>query len=152
MSNRARLASKRGSPGKRSPLRIILDSNMLITPPEYHIDIFMEIPRVLGRKVELVLPSAVYEEIVQIASQRDGGAARIALQLAKKCRTIDVRREKGESVDDTIVRLAQDLSSPVATNDRPLRKRLRSLKVPVVSMRGKGRLELHGTVDSARKV
>lgn len=123
-----------------------------MTPAEYHIDIFLEIPRVLGRKVEFVLPSSVYEEIVRITSQRDGREASIALQLAKKCRIIDVRRAREEDVDDTIIRLAQDLWSPVATNDRALRNRLRALRLPVISMRGKGRLELHGTVDTAGRV
>jgi rRNA-processing protein FCF1 len=118
-----------------------------MTPPNFHIDIFDEIPRTLGRNVELILPSKVQEEIERVAIRDDRREAHLALTLAKKCRLIKIQSDKSESVDDAIVRLAQDWESPVATNDQVLRKRLRSLGIPVLSMRGKGQLELHGVIN-----
>ncbi len=131
----------------RSTLKVILDANFLMTPPDFHIDVFDEIPKILGRNVELILPSKIREEIERVALQGDRRRARLALTLAKKCKSIDIQSKENESVDDTIVRLAQDWESPVATNDRALRKRLRSLGIPVLSMRGRGQLELHGIVE-----
>lgn len=131
----------------RSRLKVILDSNFLMTPPNFHIDIFDEIPRILGRNVELILLSKVREEIEKVALRDNKRETHLALTLAKKCKLIKIQSEKNESVDNAIVRLAQDWRSPVATNDRVLRKRLRSLGIPVLSMRGKGQLELHGVIN-----
>jgi len=133
-------------PEKRRPLRVILDSNFLITPAEYHIDILQEIPRILGRSVRPVVPSEVYKEIERI-SLRSGRRDSLALTLIKKCKVLDMKKSEDEKVDDAIVRLAQEWKSPVATNDQVLRRRLRSLGIPVLSMRGKKRLELHGVID-----
>jgi len=132
---------------RRPPLQVILDSNFLITPPDYHIDIFEEIPRTTAREVELIVPSEVYKEIERNASRKGGGKASLALTLAEKCKIVEVKLGRGEGVDDAIVRLARDSGSAVATNDRTLRRRLRTLGIPVLSMRGKGRLELHGVID-----
>lgn len=147
MSNRYNRTSETPRNTDRSRLKVILDSNFLITPPNFHIDIFDEIPRILGRNVELILLSKVQEEIERVAVRDNKREAHLALTLAKKCRLIEIQSEKNESVDDAIVRLAQDWQSPVATNDRVLRKRLRSLGIPVLSMRGKGQLELHGVIN-----
>lgn len=130
---------------RREPLRVILDSNFLITPAEYHIDILQEIPRILGRSVEPVVPSEIHREIKQISLQA-GKRSSLALTLMKKCKLVDTEINEDERVDDAIVRLAQEWGSPVATNDQALRRRLRSLGIPVLSMRGKKRLELHGVV------
>jgi len=132
---------------RRSPLQVIIDSNFLITPSEYNIDIFEEIPRIIGRSVELIVPAVVYKEIKRVTRQRGIGKTSLALALAEKCKIINANRRRGEGVDDTLVRLAQEWGSPVATNDRSLKKRLRSLGIPVLSMRGKGQLELHGIID-----
>lgn len=132
---------------RRSPLQVIIDSNFLITPAEYNIDILEEIPRILGRSVELIVPEVVYKELERVTQQRGARRASLALALAEKCRIINAQIRREEGVDDTLVRLAQEWGSPVATNDRSLRKRLRSLGVPVLSMRGKGQLELHGIID-----
>jgi rRNA-processing protein FCF1 len=118
-----------------------------MTPPDFHIDIFDEIPKILGRNVEFILPSKVYEEIERLAIQDDKREARLALTLANKCRRVEVQADNRESVDDAIVRLALGWKSPVATNDQILRKRLRSLGVPVLNMRGKGKLELNGIIE-----
>lgn len=133
--------------GRIPPLRVIIDSNFLITPAKYHIDIFDEIPEILGKNVELVVPTGVYEEIERATRQKGARKASLALTLTKKCKIIHVQTRMGEGVDDTIVRLAQEWGSPVATNDRSLRKRLRSRGIPVLSMRGKGQLELHGVIE-----
>jgi rRNA-processing protein FCF1 len=133
--------------GRISPLRVIIDSNFLITPTKYHIDIFDEIPRILGRSVELIVPTGVYKEIDRATRQKGTGNTSLALTLTKKCKIINVQTRRGEGVDDTLVRLAQEWGTPVATNDRSLRKRLRARRIPVLSMRGKGQLELHGIIE-----
>ena len=130
---------------KRSPLKIILDSNFLFLPAQFGIDIFDAIEELLSRHVEFVLPSPVFEEVARVAG-RMRGPEKIALELAKKCRVELVERLPGETVDDLIVRLAREWRCPVATNDARLRRRLRSLGLPVIYLRGLGKLELDGEV------
>ncbi len=130
---------------KRAPLRVILDSNFLFLPAQFGIDILEAIGDLLCRRVELVLPSPVFEEVVRVA-RRMRGPERVALELAKKCNIVPVERLPGESIDDLIVRLAREWRCPVATNDARLRKRLRSLGLPVIYLRGLGKLELEGEV------
>jgi rRNA-processing protein FCF1 len=51
------------------------------------------------------------------------------------------------SPDDAIVKVASEWRSPVFTNDRALRKRLRDINVPVIYVRQKSRLEIEGGYD-----
>lgn len=70
----------------------------------------------------------------------------LALQLAQKCRIVQVKRGADETHDDVIVRIAQKLKCHVATNDRALRKKLRVGGIPVIFLRGKTRLALEGAL------
>jgi hypothetical protein len=74
--------------------------------------------------------------------------ASLALQLAGKCRIVQVGQSSNESHDDVIVRMAQKWKCPVATNDRALRKRLRDKKIPVIFLRGKKRLWMEGALGT----
>jgi len=130
---------------RRAPLKVILDSNFLFLPAQFGIDIFEAIGELLSRRVELVLPSPVFEEIARVAG-RMRKPERVALELAKKCKIEPVERLPGEPVDELIVRLAKEWRCPVATNDARLRKRLRSLGLPVIYLRGLGKLEVDGEV------
>ena len=73
--------------------------------------------------------------------------ASLALSLAEKCRQIQVERKRGETSDDVILRIAVEWNSPVATNDRELREKLRAKSIPVIFLRGKRRLELEGALS-----
>jgi rRNA-processing protein FCF1 len=55
-----------------------------------------------------------------------------------------VTLQEGESVDDAIVKASQKLGAIVATTDIELKKRLRSINVPVVYLREKSKLEVEG--------
>ena len=56
------------------------------------------------------------------------------------------KKTKRVSTDDVIVKVAQAWGSPVFTNDRQLRKRLRDISVPVIYVRQKSRLEIDGLI------
>ena len=127
-------------------MRVILDSNFLMMPIQFHIDVFRELDELLNQKVETVIPFPVYEEIKRIACGKSKLAkeAKLALKIAEKSEVLEVKLGPGESTDDLIVRLASELRCLVATNDRELRMRLRSLTVPVIYLRQKSRLAIEG--------
>jgi len=130
-------------------VKVILDSNFLFLPSQFQIDIFEELKGLLNRKFEPVVLSPTYEELQKLAERRSPKLRRqalLALSLAKRCRIVDVERRPNETNDDVIARVARDWGCPVATNDRTLKRRLRDMKVAVIYMRQKSRLEMEGYV------
>jgi rRNA-processing protein FCF1 len=123
-----------------------LDSNFLMIPFQFNLDIFQEIEYLLQKKVDFVVPSSVKNELTVISSRGGEGApeASLALQLASRCRVVEVHLDQGETVDDAIVKASQKLGAVVATTDIELKKRLRDINVPVVYLREKSKLEIEG--------
>ncbi len=131
-------------------LKVILDSNAFFVPLEFKIDIFEELCRLLNRNVEFILLLPVKRELELLAgvdSPKIRREALFALQLAEKCKYVTVETDGKALVDDVIVRVAKNWSSPVFTNDRALRKRLRDISVPVIYVRQKSRLDIDGLIS-----
>ena len=112
-------------------------------------DIFTELERVISRSLDLVLLSPTRRELIKIAA-RDAPKIRqqalLALELAERCRVVNVEQKDEETHDDMIVRIAGDWRCPVATNDSELRRRLRIISVPVIYLRQKSHLEVEGNI------
>ena len=128
------------------PIKVILDSNFLMIPFQFNLDIFQEIEYLLQKKVDFVVPSAVKNELTGISSRGGEGAAEasLALQLASRCRVVEVTLDQRETVDDAILKASKKLGAVVATTDVELKKRLRDINVPVVYLREKSKLEIEG--------
>jgi rRNA-processing protein FCF1 len=128
------------------PVKVILDSNFLMIPFQFNLDVFQEIEYLLQKKVDFIVPSGVKSELTGISARGGEGAAEasLALQLASRCRVVEVSLDPGETVDDAIVKASQKLGAVVATTDVELKTRLKTLKVPVVYLRDKSKLEVDG--------
>lgn len=129
--------------------KIIIDTNFLFIPSKFQLDIFEELNRLLLQNLEPALLSPTYQELQKLAkssSVKLSKQARLGLKLAEKCQIVEVERKGNEPNDDLILRMAREWKCPVATNDKELRKRLRSVSVPVVFLRQKSRLEVEGNV------
>ena len=132
------------------PLKVILDSNALFTPLEVKMDIFEELRRLLNRNIDCVLLSPVKAELELLANKESPKIRRqanFALRLAEKCKFVPVDVSDKYTTDDAIVKVAKDWNSPVFTNDRQLKKRLRDISVPVIYVRQKSRLEIDGLIS-----
>lgn len=137
------------SPKKLEPIKVILDSNAFFVPLEFKMDIYEELRRLLNRNVEYVLLSPVKHELEVLASREEPKIRRqadFALRLAQKCKLIAVEG-KDLKTDDVIVRTAKNWNTPVFTNDRELRRRLRDISVPVIYLRQKSRLDIDGLIS-----
>ncbi len=128
------------------PVKVILDSNFLMIPFQFNLDVFQEIEYLLQKKVDFIVPSAVKSELTGISTRGGEGSAEasLALQLASRCRVVEVTLDPVETVDDAIVKASQKLRAVVATTDIDLKKRLRDINVPVVYLRDKSKLEVDG--------
>jgi len=128
---------------------VIVDTNFLFIPLEFKIDIFEELSTLISERIEPVLLSTNYDELKRVAEKAPPKLRKqtvLALRLSERCRVVEVERKEGETNDDVILRVAESWKSPVATNDRELRKKLRVRNLSVVFLRGKKRLELEGVV------
>jgi uncharacterized protein len=126
-----------------------LDANFFFVPSQFNLDIFEELENLLNQRFEAVLLSSTQKELQGLAesgSQKIRQQAELGLKLAEKCSFVSVEKGPMETYDDVIVRVAAEWRSPVATNDRELRKRLRVVGVPVIFLRQKHRLALDGSV------
>jgi len=133
--------------GKRS---VILDSNFLFIPLKFGVDIFDELERLFEGPVNCVLPTSVPEELEKLKEGAKPNMLRqidFALSLTSRCEKVDVIINAGETVDDSLVRLAKNLKSPVATNDAVLRRRLRAERIPVIYLRQRAYLEIEGAMQ-----
>ena len=131
---------------KLKPIKIIMDSNALFVPLQLKIDIFEELKKLLNVKFELILLSPIRRELDRLAkngSSKMRKNASHALKMAEKCKLIELDEKRaGSSPDDAIFQMAREWKSPVFTNDRKLRKKLRNINVPVIYVRQKSRLEI----------
>ena len=137
------------SPESEEALKVILDSNALFVPLESKIDIFAEIKCLLNRNLDFVLLSPVKHELELLAtkdSPKIRSEALYALKAAEKCKYVVVDNYEKLSTDDVIVKVAKAWNSPVFTNDRQLRKKLRDISVPVIYVRQKSRLDVDGLI------
>ena len=138
------------SPKKIGPINVILDSNALYVPLEFKIDIFEELRNLLNQKIEFVLLSTVKRELEMLAAKNSPKIRRealFALKLAEKCKYVPVENDEKLTTDDAIVKVAKKWNSPVFTNDRQLKKKLRDISVPVIYVRQKSRLDIDGMIS-----
>jgi len=116
-------------------MKIIIDTNALMVPAEFGVDIFSELSK-LGFD-EWIVPSGVARELEGIASRGRGkgrSAARVALALTDRCQMIEAEGAAG-NVDDSILELAVEMKVAVFTNDAELKGRLQEGGVKVVYLR-----------------
>ncbi|MDH7595846.1 MAG: PIN domain-containing protein [Candidatus Bathyarchaeia archaeon] len=129
--------------------KIIIDTNFLFVPSMFRLDIFEEMGNIFGQRIEPIILLPTYKELKKLAeseSPKMRKNASLGLELAKKCKIVEVDRRNMESNDDLIFRMAVEWKCPVATNDRELRTRLRKAGVAVVFLRQKSRLAVEGGI------
>ena len=122
--------------------KIILDTNFLMIPYQFKVDIFEEMNRIIEEKHELVTLNSVIEELKRLTKSKgkDSVAAKIGLELIKRKR-IKIIKTKEKKTDDAILKLA-DKNTIVATNDRLLIQRLKNRNIKIIYLRGIKHLSL----------
>ncbi|MCD6465858.1 hypothetical protein J7L27_05795 [Candidatus Bathyarchaeota archaeon] len=126
--------------------KVIFDANFFFLPLQFKIDVFDEIESLIGRFEPIVLSTTLeeLEKLLKMKSGKIGKQALSALELAKKCKVMEVDRKSGESYDDVILRVAKKYNCVVATNDGELRKKLRKAGIPTIFLRQRAYLQVEG--------
>ena len=132
------------------PVTVVIDTNFIVVPAQFGLDIFTEIEKLLERSVNFEMLSSVVSEIdtlAESASRTEKRWFRIAKDFIHRCTIIDyVPVNKGLSVDDQILDYLVETGYILATNDKELRRKARSRGRSVIMLRGKKRLMLEGPV------
>ncbi|MEK6874914.1 MAG: PIN domain-containing protein [Nanoarchaeota archaeon] len=123
--------------------RIIIDTNMLLVPIQFKLDIFNQINQICTFNYDLCIVDKTITELDQIIQQGkllDRRAARVAKLLVeqKKVKILDTTNTKA---DDAIT----ELSKPgiiIATNDRLLKQRAKQKGAQILTLRQKKYLML----------
>ncbi|UCH56639.1 MAG: hypothetical protein JSV18_04570 [Candidatus Bathyarchaeota archaeon] len=129
-------------------ISVILDANFLFIPLRFGIDIFEELQRLFGN-VRCVVTTPVIDELRLLRVDSKPSLIRdidFAIKMTKRCDVMDECLKTGETVDDSIVRVAKETRFPVATNDAELKRRLKKEGIPVVYLRKRSYLEVDGVV------
>lgn len=106
---------------------VVLDTNALLMPFQFKINIDSEIDRLLGG-VEVLVPSSVIEELTKLKDKN----AKAALSLSRKYRRVEVSNRG----DAGVIEAAREHSAPIITNDQELIEILKKSSIPAIRMRG----------------
>lgn len=113
-------------------MKIILDTNFLLLPAQFKIDIFQEL-----KNNELIIFDLAIRELKKIARSKGkaGINANIALKLIKN-KKIKIIKARGK-VDKAIIDYAKNFNCWVATNDKKLIKALKKNEIKIIRLRQK---------------
>ena len=118
--------------------QVILDTNFLLIPEIFGVDIFSEIDRLLNERYELWIMDKSLDELKKIAETTGNGkekrAARLAITFVA-VKKMGVHKAGEEYVDDAIVRLAEKDKHVVCTQDQELKRKLKAKGVSVITLR-----------------
>lgn len=130
---------------------VIPDTNFLLIPGQFGVDIISELNRILDVKFEIAVPNIVLDELNVIerkAKGKDLMAVRMAKKLAEMFNVIEIGKFGEKPTDEQIFEFAVKNSNVVVcTNDKLLKKKLRERGIPVVYLRQKKILELEGMLE-----
>ena len=111
--------------------QVILDTNFLLIPGQFKIDIFEELQCRLDFPFELCIVEETLFELDKII-EKDKNKHKIAAEIAKsliKAKHLKILSSEGKIVDDRLVKLSKNSDVVVATQDKELRKRLNGPKI-----------------------
>ena len=134
----------------RKALTVVLDTNFLLIPIRFGVDIQAELGRVVEASFVLAVTPAVLEELRRLEDKVKASEVkdiRFALAMASEMKVTDDVLAAGEEVDDQLLRLAVESGYIVATTDAGLRRRLREKGLPVVYMRQGRHLAIEGLIN-----
>ena len=124
---------------------IILDTNFLLIPGQFSVDIFTEIGRLMQEPYDLCIVDSTLDElgkIVEVASGKDRLAAKLALKLLEAKGVHHLKTEKNLNTDKLIVELAKRPGFIVATQDMALKRILKQNNVQLIVLRQKKYLKM----------
>ena len=123
--------------------KIILDTNFLMIPYQFRVDIFSEFNRLCNFNYKLYIFEQTIDELKSIVNAQSGKSkksAQFALKLIK-LKSIQIIKSSQEYVDSLILKNL-DKDTIIATQDKLLKKELFKKGASIIILRQKKYLEL----------
>ncbi len=109
-------------------MNVVLDTNALMMPFQYGLNLDLELRNLIGNP-RIYVPSCVLGELKNLSGKK--WEARAALKLAQKYQRVEVNNPG----DSGVLEAAKKLEAVVVTNDRELMEKLRKMKIQVIWMK-----------------
>ncbi len=116
---------------------VVLDSNALMMPFQFGLNLSAEIERLLGH-CEMYVPAGVMSELRSLSKKER--AAKAGLKLAERFKIAATEA----SGDEAILEAASALGAVVVTNDAELLEKLKAMGIRRIRLRSKSHLVLEG--------
>jgi uncharacterized protein len=120
--------------------KIIIDTNFLLIPGQFKVDIFTEISRIMTEPYELCVVEKSMEELTRLTTfgkQADIFAAKLGLVLAIQKNLKRLPCSKGDKTADDSIASYADKDTVVATQDKGLRERAKERGARIIGLRQK---------------
>jgi rRNA-processing protein FCF1 len=127
------------------PVKILCDTNFLLVPLRFGVDIFQESEKTLNDVTTFYVSSRVLDEI-RILKKKAKPTFEKELMFAEKiaARCIFVNDNSCSLVDDSLISLSRKMGMVLATTDSMLRKKARLEGIKVLYLRQRRYLILDG--------
>jgi len=120
---------------------VVLDTNALMMPYQFGINIEKELNRLLGI-CRIIVPRTVVEEMEKLAEEGGevGRAAKLGLSIIRKrgFRLVETKSKGDEGVLETAIKM----DAAIVTNDKELKKKAKELRLPIIYLREGCKLEM----------
>ena len=123
--------------------KIILDTNFLMIPGQFKVDIFSEIERICNFNYKICIYEGSIRElenIIKTSNVKDRMAATLALKILKS-KKLHILEGKNVDVDSLILE-STDKDTIIATQDMKLKRKLLEMGTDIIILRQKKYLEL----------
>ena len=124
--------------------KIILDTNFLLIPYQFKVDIFSEIDRIIDKTYEICVLSTTINELKSLVNKgkgKDKKAAKLALELIDHAE-LKIIKSETSYVDKAILEIVNKKTHIIATQDKELKKSLQKKGIPIIVLRQKRYLKL----------
>lgn len=129
-------------------IKIYLDTNFLMIPAQFKVDIFEELKRICPFQYEIHILEESLKELEKIKNEQKGkdrDASKLTIQLINqklKQKSLNITPfSKDIAVDDILVELS-GFETLVATQDKELKKRIEAKGGKLIVLRNKKYLEI----------
>ena len=124
--------------------QIILDTNFLLIPAQFNVDVFSEIDRIVAESHNICIISTTIDELDRLIEKTRGKnkeAAKLALKLIEH-KNLEIIDSEIKYVDKAIRDITDKTKHIVCTQDRGLKRKLQNKGIPIIVLRKKNHLEL----------
>jgi len=136
---------------ENNTLYIILDTNFLLVPFQFRVNLKSKFDELIDRKYEIVILEDVYNELLKIYEKARGRRKQEISAAIKYYKTKELaknfKKKDDEDVDDFLIRIARNKNYIVATNDKSLKKRLKEQGSNFIYLRQKAFFKSYRPLD-----